>query len=132
MLCLLECSSVCRCCIFLVALLLLLVLQLTKTSIMLGCGETAAEIRAALSDLRAHGVDVVTFGQYLRPTKRHMKVAEFVRPEAFDAWKAEAEQMGFLYVAAGPLVRSSYKAGELFLKNALKQRQQQRDQKLNA
>jgi lipoic acid synthetase len=94
----------CRCCV-----------QITKTSLMLGCGETHAEIRATLRDLRAHDVDVVTFGQYLRPTKRHMKVAEFVTPEAFDAWKREAEGMGFLYVASGPLVRSSYKAGELFL-----------------
>jgi len=90
---------------------------LTKTSLMLGCGETAAEIRATLRDLRAAGVDVVTFGQYLRPTKRHMKVQEFVTPEAFEAWQREAEGMGFLYVASGPLVRSSYKAGELFLAN---------------
>ena len=99
--------------------------QITKTSIMLGCGETQAEVRATLTDLRANGVDVVTFGQYLRPTKRHMKVAEFVTPEAFQAWKREAESMGFLYVAAGPLVRSSYKAGELFLSNVLKQKKQQ-------
>jgi lipoic acid synthetase len=101
---------------------------ITKTSIMLGCGETQAEVRATLSDLRANGVDVVTFGQYLRPTKRHMKVAEFVTPEAFQAWKREAESMGFLYVAAGPLVRSSYKAGELFLSNAIKQKKQQQEQ----
>jgi lipoic acid synthetase len=107
---------------------------ITKTSLMLGCGETAAEIRATLRDLRANGVDVVTFGQYLRPTKRHMKVAEFVTPEAFEAWKAEAEAMQFLYVASGPLVRSSYKAGELFLAShiATQRRKQASTQKPEA
>ena len=58
------------------------------------------------------GVDVVTLGQYMRPTKRHMAVAEYVTPEAFKAFQQQAEEMGFLYVASGPLVRSSYKAGE--------------------
>jgi lipoyl synthase len=67
---------------------------------------------------------VVTFGQYMRPTKRHMKVFEYVLPEKFDAWKQVAESMGFLYVASGPLVRSSYKAGEAFIENVLKQRKQ--------
>jgi lipoyl synthase len=70
------------------------------------------------------GVDVVTFGQYMRPTKRHMKVAEYVTPEKFEVWKQVAEEMGFLYVASGPLVRSSYKAGEAFIKNVLKQRKE--------
>ena len=60
---------------------------------------------------------MVTFGQYLRPTKRHMKVKEYVTPEKFQAWQEEAESMGFKYVASGPLVRSSYKAGEFFLEN---------------
>jgi lipoyl synthase len=72
--------------------------------------------------LRNVGVDVVTFGQYMRPTKRHMKVSEYVTPEKFDVWKRVAENMGFLYVASGPLVRSSYKAGEAFIENVLKQR----------
>ena len=67
-------------------------------------------------------VDVVTFGQYMRPTKRHMKVAEYVTPEKFAVWKRVAEEMEFLYVASGPLVRSSYKAGEAFIENVLKQR----------
>jgi lipoyl synthase len=58
----------------------------------------------------------------MRPTKRHMKVAEYVTPEKFAAWKKVAEEMGFLYVASGPLVRSSYKAGEAFIENVLKQR----------
>jgi lipoyl synthase len=67
---------------------------------------------------------VVTFGQYMRPTKRHMKVAEYVTPDKFAVWKRFAEEMGFLYVASGPLVRSSYKAGEAFIENVLKQRKQ--------
>ena len=65
-------------------------------------------------------MDVVTLGQYMRPTKRHMAVEEYVTPEMFSAYQAEAEKMGFLYVASGPMVRSSYKAGEYFLKNILK------------
>ena len=69
------------------------------------------------------GVDVVTLGQYMRPTKRHMAVEEYVTPEMFSAYQAEAEKMGFLYVAAGPMVRSSYKAGEFFLKNILQEGQ---------
>ena len=67
------------------------------------------------------GVDLVTLGQYMRPTKRHMAVEEYVTPEMFAAYQAEAEKMGFLYVASGPMVRSSYKAGEFFLKNILQE-----------
>ena len=63
-------------------------------------------------ELRQSDVDVVTFGQYMRPTKRHMKVARYVDPSEFDSWKTVAEDLGFLYVASGPLVRSSYKVGE--------------------
>lgn len=63
-----------------------------------------------ISELRKVNVDVVTFGQYMRPTKRHMKVDRYVEPAEFDRWKQVAEDMGFLYVASGPLVRSSYKA----------------------
>ena len=88
----------------------------TKTSLMLGFGEDEADIRETLTDLRANNVDVVTFGQYLRPTRRHRKVEKFYTPEEFAYWQKEAEAMGFKYVASGPLVRSSYKAGELFLK----------------
>lgn len=91
----------------------------TKTSIMLGLGEEAADVRQTLVDLRSAGVDVVTFGQYLRPTRRHMSVNRFVTPEEFSQWQAEAQLLGFKYVAAGPLVRSSYRAGELFLKGML-------------
>jgi len=65
---------------------------------------------------------VVTFGQYMRPTKRHMKVEEYVTPAVFEMWRQRALDMGFLYCASGPLVRSSYKAGEAFIENVLKKR----------
>lgn len=91
----------------------------TKTSIMLGLGEEAADVRQTLEDLRSAGVDVVTFGQYLRPTRRHMSVNRFVTPEEFNEWQTEAQGLGFKFVASGPLVRSSYRAGELFLKGML-------------
>ena len=94
----------------------------TKTSIMLGVGETDEDLRETLRDLREAGVDVVTFGQYLQPSKRHMAVKAYVTPEKFDEWRVEAEGMGFLYVASGPLVRSSYKAGEFFIKNIVEKR----------
>lgn len=68
-------------------------------------------------------MDVITLGQYMRPTKRHMPVAEYVTPEAFKRYQVAAEQMGFLYAAAGPMIRSSYRAGEFYLKNVLRQRQ---------
>lgn len=93
--------------------------RITKTSLMLGCGETPDEVMNALKELRATGVDVVTLGQYMRPTKRHMAVSEYVTPEAFEAYEKAAKEMGFLYVASGPLVRSSYRAGEYYLKNVL-------------
>eukprot|EP00879_Flechtneria_rotunda_P003647 GHRR01003884.1.p1 GENE.GHRR01003884.1~~GHRR01003884.1.p1 ORF type:complete len:393 (+),score=126.44 GHRR01003884.1:268-1446(+) len=99
--------------------------QITKTSIMLGCGEHKDEVIEAFKGLRAHGVDVVTLGQYMRPTKKHMAVEEYVTPAAFAAYQEAAERMGFLYVASGPLVRSSYRAGEFYLKNVLRARQQQ-------
>lgn len=95
---------------------------ITKTSIMLGCGEQNAELEQTLRDLREVNVDVVTFGQYMRPTKRHMKVEAYVTPDKFEHWRRVAEDMGFLYVASGPLVRSSYKAGEFFIKNVIEQR----------
>lgn len=94
--------------------------QWTKSSIMLGVGETHEELRQALRDLRAAGVDVVTLGQYLRPSPKHLPVHEYVPPERFDELRAEAEALGFAYVAAGPLVRSSYRAGEFFLAGVIK------------
>jgi len=93
----------------------------TKTSIMLGCGETDEEVRQTLHDLREVDCQVVTFGQYLQPSKRRMKVTEYVHPDKFEMWQEEAEALGFLYVASGPLVRSSYRAGEFFLENLVKQ-----------
>lgn len=94
--------------------------RVTKTSIMLGCGEEQEEVHETLRLLRDNGVDVVTLGQYMRPTKRHMAVSEYVTPESFARYQQYAEGLGFSYVAAGPLVRSSYKAGEFFLKNMLR------------
>ena len=98
---------------------------ITKTSLMLGLGETEDQVLDALKELRKIDVDVVTFGQYMRPTKRHMAVHEYVRPDVFDMWKEKALEMGFLYCASGPLVRSSYKAGEAFIENVLKKRRGQ-------
>ncbi|KAJ6575245.1 mitochondrial Lipoyl synthase [Mycena capillaripes] len=94
--------------------------RITKTSIMLGLGETEEQLLHALKELRKIDVDVVTFGQYMRPTKRHMKVDRYVEPAEFDNWKKVAEDLGFLYVASGPLVRSSYKAGEFYIENVLR------------
>lgn len=88
----------------------------TKSSLMLGFGETDEEIRQTLKDLRSIDVDCVTLGQYMQPTKRHLKVKEYVTPEKFDEWKDYCDQLGFLYTASGPLVRSSYRAGEFYLK----------------
>ncbi|KAK0749234.1 lipoic acid synthetase mitochondrial precursor [Schizothecium vesticola] len=95
---------------------------ITKTSIMLGLGEQEEELFDALRQLRKADVDVVTFGQYMRPTKRHLQVEKYVTPEEFDLWKQRALDMGFLYCASGPLVRSSYKAGEAFIENVLRRR----------
>ncbi|CCX04952.1 lipoic acid synthetase [Pyronema domesticum] len=95
---------------------------ITKTSMMLGLGETEEQVMDALKELRKADVDVVTFGQYMRPTKRHMKVEKYVTPEEFESWRVKALEMGFMYVASGPLVRSSYKAGEAFIENVLKKR----------
>lgn len=93
--------------------------RITKSSIMLGLGETRDEILQAMADLRTACVDVVTLGQYLQPTTKHLKVEEYITPEAFDELGERAREMGFLYVASGPMVRSSYKAGEYFLANHL-------------
>lgn len=90
--------------------------RFTKSSIMLGLGETDSEVRQTLNDLRGVGCDVVTFGQYLQPRQHHLPVEEFITPEKFKAWQSESEAMGFLYVASGPLVRSSYRAGEFFMR----------------
>lgn len=67
-------------------------------------------------------MDVVTFGQYMRPTKRHLKVEKYITPDEFEMWRQRALDMGFLYCASGPLIRSSYKAGEAFIENVLRKR----------
>mgnify|MGYP000992219951 CR=1 FL=1 len=82
----------------------------TKSGLMLGLGEEAAEIRTALVDLRAAGVRLLTLGQYLQPSRRHLPVARYLPPEEFDRWRAAALDMGFAAVASGPFVRSSYQA----------------------
>lgn len=91
----------------------------TKSSIMLGLGESDEEVLQSMKDLREVGCDVVTFGQYLQPQRRHIKVQDFVTPEKFNHWKQVADEMGFLYCASGPLVRSSYRAGEFFMKGII-------------
>lgn len=85
----------------------------TKTGIMLGLGETASEIERTLSDILAHDCRLLTIGQYLQPGPGHLPVERFVRPEEFQHWADRAREMGFLEVASGPLVRSSYRAEEL-------------------
>jgi lipoyl synthase len=87
----------------------------TKSSIMLGLGETRDEVVQAMRDLRGVGCDILTLGQYLRPSDKHLPVTEFVRPEVFGELEREGVRLGFRFVAAGPLVRSSYKAGEFFV-----------------
>jgi len=94
----------------------------TKTSLMLGVGEYAHEVYRTLGDLREVGVDVVTFGQYLQPSRSHLDVFEYVHPDAFETWREVAEtEFDFLYCASGPMVRSSYRAGELFVDAVLRE-----------
>jgi lipoic acid synthetase len=82
----------------------------TKSGIMLGLGETADEVHQAMDDLVANGLDILTLGQYLQPTKRHLEVAEFIHPDTFARYKEEGLARGLKYVESGPLVRSSYHA----------------------
>jgi lipoic acid synthetase len=90
---------------------------ITKTSLMLGLGETEDELVRALDDLRARAVDIVTFGQYLRPTMNHLPVERYVTPEEFERYRELGLARGFLEVVSGPLVRSSYRAERAFEKN---------------
>ncbi len=82
----------------------------TKSGIMLGVGETKAQVYQAIDDLVAHGLDILTLGQYLQPTKRHLEVAEFIHPDLFAHYREEGLNRGLKYVESGPLVRSSYHA----------------------
>ena len=92
---------------------------LTKSSLMVGIGETDDEIRQTLIDLRNHQVDIVTLGQYLRPTQNHLPVERWVTPEQFADYRRWGLEMGFMEVASGPLVRSSYRADRVFEQNNL-------------
>jgi lipoic acid synthetase len=94
----------------------------TKSSLMLGLGEDPVELDEAFDDLKSHGVDVLTLGQYLRPSLEHLPVEKFVTPEEFSTLRVSAEKKGFLYVAAGPMVRSSYRAGEFFIEGVIRKR----------
>jgi lipoic acid synthetase len=94
----------------------------TKSSLMLGFGEDHHEVIEAMIRLRDAGCDLLTLGQYLRPTKKHAPVREYVTPERFEEYRASAEELGFLHVNAGPLVRSSYRAGELFAERFIRER----------
>jgi lipoic acid synthetase len=82
----------------------------TKSGIMLGLGESKEEVLESMEDLRTVGLDILTLGQYLQPTPKHLPVAEFIHPEIFAELKEKGLQMGFKYVESGPLVRSSYHA----------------------
>jgi lipoic acid synthetase len=87
----------------------------TKSSIMLGLGESEDEVIQTITDMKSSGVSIFTIGQYLQPTPKHLPVIEFISPDKFSWFREIAEKMGFVYVASGPLVRSSYRAGEFFL-----------------
>ena len=91
----------------------------TKSSLMLGLGERKQEVHRSLEDLRNSGCDVVTFGQYLRPSSKFLPVKEYITPKEFDYWRDVSKSLGFMYVASGPLVRSSYKAAEYFIEGVI-------------
>ncbi len=93
--------------------------SVTKSSLMVGLGETEDETLEAMQLLRDADVDVVTLGQYLQPTKKHAEIERYVEPEEFERYRVAGEEMGFRFVASGPLVRSSYRAAEAFLHGAL-------------
>ena len=92
---------------------------LTKTSLMVGIGETDEEIYHTMDELRARGVDILTLGQYLRPTKNHLPIDRYVTPEQFNHYRDVGLEKGFMEVASGPMVRSSYRADQVFEKNNL-------------
>jgi lipoic acid synthetase len=94
----------------------------TKSSLMAGLGETQEELLEAMQLLRDADVDFLTIGQYLRPSDNHAPVKEYVAPERFDALQTAGVEMGFSFVASGPLVRSSYKAGEYFAARMVRER----------
>jgi len=95
---------------------------LTKSSIMVGVGETYDEVVTTMKDLYSNGVQLLTIGQYMRPTFRNLRVKEYIEEEVFTRWEKEGQNIGYLYVASGPLVRSSYKAGEYYITKILEQK----------
>ena len=92
---------------------------ITKTSLMLGLGEEKEEVIQCMQDLKNANVDVITFGQYMRPTMNHLPIIRYVTPEEFNEYRDIGLQMGFLEVASGPMVRSSYRADRIFKKDNL-------------
>jgi lipoic acid synthetase len=96
----------------------------TKSNLILGMGETRAEISEAMADLRASGCELLTITQYLRPSVRHHPVERWVKPEEFVELREEAEELGFAGVMSGPLVRSSYRAGRLYAQAVERRREQ--------
>lgn len=94
--------------------------NVTKSSLMVGCGEQPEEVLSALAELRAAEVDVITIGQYLRPTPKHAPVVRYVDPAEFEQYREAGLKLGFQYIASGPLVRSSYRAAEAFLEGKLR------------
>ncbi len=103
----------------------------TKSGMMLGLGETRKEIIATMSDLRSAGCQVLTMGQYLAPSKKHLPVAKYIDPQEFDAYREEALRLGFVGVASGPLVRSSYRAEELYAQAIRHQEETRENNNLN-
>lgn len=95
---------------------------ITKSSIMLGLGEREDEVLECMEELRDAQVEVVTLGQYLQPTKNHHPVVRYVHPEEFKRYEEKGFEMGFRFVASGPMVRSSYRAAEVFLQGELRQK----------
>jgi lipoic acid synthetase len=94
--------------------------NVTKSSLMVGCGESREEVLEAMALLRGADIDVLTIGQYLRPTPKHAEVARYVEPSEFEGYREAGAALGFKYVASGPLVRSSYRAAEGFLSGILR------------
>ena len=92
----------------------------TKSSLMLGLGESRSEILQAMEDMRDAGVDFLTIGQYLQPTRKHLKVVKFLHPDEFNELGQIGDELGFDYVASGPLVRSSYKAAEFYIERKIR------------
>ena len=92
---------------------------------MVGLGETNEEVLETMRALRTVDCDFLTLGQYLQPTKKHLKVDDFIPPEQFQEWERLGLEMGFKYVASGPLVRSSYKAGEFFIRRYLEKHREE-------